>query len=228
MSTLTTAHFAAYAAAYQSVAAQAAAAHQQFMQTLGASAQAYGTTETANTASTSLSSELVTILETYINATITAPPQTYLSALVPYLVGIQAASWGISSLPSGSAVASAGPSAAVVDSAGPMRESELAAGLAASRTDSASSPATSGHPSRIVNQPDSRDWTVDRLAETSDQTAIPAAHVDDSGATPEEGYAPSAVPAVPATAPASDDDGALQPAVGRAAVPVIVRSPIGG
>jgi hypothetical protein len=51
VSALTAAQFAAHAQLYQAVAAQAAAIHEQFVNTLGTSAASYAATETANAAS---------------------------------------------------------------------------------------------------------------------------------------------------------------------------------
>jgi PE family len=50
VSALTAAQFAAHAAMYQAVSAQAAAIHEQFVQTLGLSGASYLTAEIANTA----------------------------------------------------------------------------------------------------------------------------------------------------------------------------------
>ncbi|MDI3313547.1 MAG: PE family protein [Mycobacterium sp.] len=50
VSVLTAAQFAAHAGLYQAVAAQAAAIHDMFVATLGASAGSYAATEAANTA----------------------------------------------------------------------------------------------------------------------------------------------------------------------------------
>ncbi len=51
VSALTAAQFAAHAQMYQAVSAQAAAIHEQFVNTLGISAASYGLTEAANAAS---------------------------------------------------------------------------------------------------------------------------------------------------------------------------------
>ena len=51
VSALTAAQFAAHAQLYQAVAAQAAAIHEQFVNTLGTSAVSYAATEAANAAS---------------------------------------------------------------------------------------------------------------------------------------------------------------------------------
>ena len=51
VSALTAAQFAAHAQLYQAVAAQAAAIHEQFVNTLGTSAGSYAATEAANAAS---------------------------------------------------------------------------------------------------------------------------------------------------------------------------------
>lgn len=51
VSALTAAQFAAHAQMYQAVSAQAAAIHEQFVATLGTSANSYATTEAANAAS---------------------------------------------------------------------------------------------------------------------------------------------------------------------------------
>jgi PE family protein len=48
VSTLTAAQFAAHAGRYQTVAAQAAAIHEMFVNTLGTSAASYAATEAAN------------------------------------------------------------------------------------------------------------------------------------------------------------------------------------
>ena len=50
VSALTAAQFAAHAQLYQAVAAQAAAIHEQFVNTLGTSAGSYAATEAANAA----------------------------------------------------------------------------------------------------------------------------------------------------------------------------------
>jgi PE family len=50
VSALTAAQFAAHAQLYQTVAAQAAAIHEQFVSTLGTSAGSYAATEAANAA----------------------------------------------------------------------------------------------------------------------------------------------------------------------------------
>jgi hypothetical protein len=52
VSTLTATHFAAHAQLYQVVSAQAAAMHELFVNTLGASAQSYAATEAANATAT--------------------------------------------------------------------------------------------------------------------------------------------------------------------------------
>jgi PE family protein len=52
VSALTAAQFAAHAQLYQAVAAQAAAIHEQFVNTLGTSAVSYAATEAANAAAT--------------------------------------------------------------------------------------------------------------------------------------------------------------------------------
>jgi hypothetical protein len=52
VSALTAAQFAAHAQLYQAVAAQAAAIHEQFVNTLGTSAGSYAATEAANAAAT--------------------------------------------------------------------------------------------------------------------------------------------------------------------------------
>ena len=49
VSALTATQFAAHAQMYQAVSAQAAAVHELFVNTLGASAQSYAATEAANT-----------------------------------------------------------------------------------------------------------------------------------------------------------------------------------
>src|SRR5436305_11836227 len=54
VSALTAAQFAAHAQLYQAVAAQAAAIHEQFVNTLGTSAGSYAATEAANAASAGL------------------------------------------------------------------------------------------------------------------------------------------------------------------------------
>ena len=48
VSALTATQFGAYAAMYQAVSAQAAAVHEMFVRTLGASADSYAATEAAN------------------------------------------------------------------------------------------------------------------------------------------------------------------------------------
>ncbi|ORB84101.1 PE family protein [Mycobacterium kansasii] len=48
VSALTAAHFAAHGALYEAVSAQAAAIHERFVTTLGASAGSYAATEAAN------------------------------------------------------------------------------------------------------------------------------------------------------------------------------------
>jgi PE family len=53
VSALTAAQFAAHAAMYQEFSAQAAAIHEMFVNTLGASAGSYAATEAANAAATS-------------------------------------------------------------------------------------------------------------------------------------------------------------------------------
>ena len=50
VSALTAAQFAAHAQIYQSISAQAAAIHEQFVNTLGISASSYAATEAANAA----------------------------------------------------------------------------------------------------------------------------------------------------------------------------------
>lgn len=50
VSALTAAQFAAHAQMYQAISAQAAAIHDQFVATLGTSAQSYAATEAANAA----------------------------------------------------------------------------------------------------------------------------------------------------------------------------------
>jgi PE family protein len=50
VSTLTAAQFAAHGGRYQAIAAQAAAVHEMFVNTLGASATSYALTEAANAA----------------------------------------------------------------------------------------------------------------------------------------------------------------------------------
>ncbi|MBS9536232.1 PE family protein [Mycobacterium sp. M1] len=50
VSLLTAAQFAAHAQLYQTISAQAAAIHEQFVQTLGISAESYAATEAANAA----------------------------------------------------------------------------------------------------------------------------------------------------------------------------------
>ena len=52
VSALTAAQFAAHAQMYQAVSAQAAAIHQQFVTTMGASAGSYAATEAANATAT--------------------------------------------------------------------------------------------------------------------------------------------------------------------------------
>jgi hypothetical protein len=53
VSTLTAAQFAAHAGGYQAIAAQAAAIHEMFVNTLGTSAGSYAATETANASAAS-------------------------------------------------------------------------------------------------------------------------------------------------------------------------------
>lgn len=103
VSYLTTAQFAAYANEFQAMAAAAATVHQRFVTTMDTSARSYAATEAVNAASTSPTTEIESVLETYINGAINSPVEAYLSPLVLYLFGLATASTGIAFSPATSA-----------------------------------------------------------------------------------------------------------------------------
>lgn len=117
VSGLTAALFGSYAQVYQAIAAEAAAVHEQFVTTMSASANSYAATEAANAASaasTSSTTEIEGVLETWINSAITSPAQVYLSAIVPYLLGIVTSATALTFEP-----VAAAPGAGLVSDDGP-------------------------------------------------------------------------------------------------------------
>ncbi|MDP7732154.1 MULTISPECIES: PE family protein [Mycobacterium] len=213
VSTLTTALFAGYASAYQAVAAEAAAVQEQFVATIAASAESYSTAEAVNDALTSLDTELTRIAQTFITGTINAPPISYLSALIPYLLGINVTATGVASAP-----APAAP--ALASSESPVAEPAVAAGLGS--VTSRSVPVTLAKVTAVEQS-----WAaigpqaaVNPVLSTSLGSGTTAAFSAEEGAAPIPGFPVSGQGGLH-----DEGDGEPRFAVRRT---VMARSPIGG
>lgn len=234
VSGLTTSLFSAYAQAYQAIAAEAAAVHEQFVTTMSTSANSYATAEATNTASeasTYTTTEIEGVLKTWVDGAMTSPVQVYLSVLVPYLLGIVTPSTALTFAPPSPA-----PAAALVaeerSAPGPDHHWWPGSASGSGALVSAESTAVDADMGRMA--------TLGRAVETEAFSALPSATTD-SVISPESALLDTdlaAAPPIPVTAPGSlySEPSFTAPA-GQAADStasrvgtrsVILRSPSGG